>query len=567
MEIQHFSHMEHPLVFIEGVEENEEIVCTGCDEPISDAAYKCSECSFFLHKSCTELQREIQHPVHPNHPLVLIASKHRICDGCGKDSKSCFFYHCKECRFDLDIKCASNWQSSAEDGHQHVFLPIFNQIQFTCNICGEDRKESARVCSICQLLVDIFCAQLARTIQIGAHKDHFLTLIYSLHHQVKEQDDQVLLCKLCYKTVNTKYGAYYCKKCGFVAHLKCAEKNVLQQFDNIDSTVNLQYLSMDSVNSETNVTQEEDEAGTWNILEDERPFVGEHKFILSTDKKLEDDKFCEVCMQLISGSIFYTCATCSGNCNIFVHDTCGTLPIKNQHLLHRHPLTLSFANKYKIGGTFICNVCNHLRHGFKYTCDHDGCDYDLDIQCSSIPNIIKHEGHQHSLRLAIRPSDEKCNGCDSPKNTDGAFVCIESKCNFALGFECAILPVVVKYDEYDRHVLKLTYSTVEDVSGEYYCFICEKERNPKQWFYYCGECDFAAHPHCILGKFPYIKYESTFVDESHQHPLTFVRKTQFSPPCDICSEPFEGMGIECKQCEFTVHPYTNCTGKIWNGKN
>ncbi|XP_040992829.1 uncharacterized protein LOC121239619 [Juglans microcarpa x Juglans regia] len=548
MEIQHFSHM-HPLVFIEGISENEVIVCRGCEEPISDAAYKCSwYCSFFLHKSCTELQQEIQHPVHPKHPLVLIASENRACDGCCKSaSKSCFFYHCGECDFDLDIKCASNWQSSAEDGHQHVFVPIFKQIQFTCDICGVDDKGGARVCSICQLLVDIFCARLACTIKIGAHKDHFLTLIFCLDNQVKEQDDPVL-CQLCYKTVNTKYGAYYCKECGFVAHLNCAKMNVLQQFDNLDSSVNLKYMSVDSA---TNVTPEEDEAGTWDILEDEHPFVGEHKFILSTDKKLEDDKFCEVCMQLISGSIFYTCATCSGKCNIFIHDTCGNLPRKKRHLLHRHPLTLySFANKYIHGGTFICRACKHLRHGYRYRCDE--CYYDLDIQCSSIPNIIKHEGHQHSLRLARRPFDEKCNGCDSAKNTIGKFVCIESKCNFALGFECAILPVVVKYDEYDRHLLKLTYS-VEDDSGEYYCFICEKERNPKQWFYYCRECDFAAHTHCILGKYPYIKCGFTFVDTCHQHPLTFVRKTQFSPPCDICNKPFEGMGIECKQCEFTFH--------------
>ncbi|KAG2674645.1 hypothetical protein I3760_13G146900 [Carya illinoinensis] len=555
MEIQHFSH-EHPLVFIEGAGENEVIVCRGCDEPISDAAYKCSQCSFFLHRTCTELQREIQHPVHPNHPLVLIASESKVCDGCCKSSKRCFVYHCGECDFDLDIKCASNWQSSAEDGHQHLFVPIFKPIQFTCDICGNDDKGYARVCSICQLLVDGYCALLACTVNIAAH-NHFLTLIYSLHHQLKEQDDQVH-CQLCYKTVNTKYGAYYCKICDFVAHLNCAKGNSLQQFGNLDASVYLQYLSMDSVDFATNVTKEispEEDEGTRDILE-EHPFVGGHNFIL-TIKKLEDDKFCEVCMQLISDS-FYSCATCNGKCNIFIHDRCRNLPIKRQHLLHRHPLTLSLAKKY-IGGTFLCKVCKHLRHGFRYRCDE--CDYNLDIHCSSIPNIIKHEGHQHSLRLAIRPFDEICNGCDSPNNTNGKLVCIEPECNFALGFECAILPLVVK-SEYDKHgLLKLTYS-VEGDSGEYYCLICKKEKYPKQWFYYCGECDFAAHPKCILGEYPYIKYGSTFRTNLHkQHLLTFVRKTQFSPPCDGCNEPFEGMGIECKQCRFTVHLSVRCFRK------
>ncbi|KAG7950721.1 hypothetical protein I3843_13G130400 [Carya illinoinensis] len=557
MEIQHFSH-EHPLVFIEGIGENEVLVCTGCDEPISDAAYKCSQyCHFFLHKSCTELQREIQHPVHPNHPLVLIASKHRVCGGCCKSSsKSCFFYYCDKCDFNFDIKCASNWQSSPEDGHQHVFVPILKQIQFTCDICGVDHRNYARVCSICQLLVDIYCARLARTVKIAAHKHHFLTLIFCLDNQVKEQDDQVL-CQLCFKTVNTKYGAYYCKICGFVAHLKCAKWNLLQQFDNLDSSVYIQYSSMDSIDPETNVTKEispkEDER-TRDLLE-EHPFVGRHNFVL-TDKKLEDDKLCEVCMQSISSS-YYSCATCSGECNIFIHDRCRNLPITKRHFLHRHRLTLSLPDKY-IGRTLICNVCKHQRHGFWYRCDE--CDYNLDIHCSLIPNIIKNEGHQHSLRLAIRPYDEICNGCDSANNTKGKFVCIEPECNFALCFGCAILPLVVKY-EYDRHgLLKLTYS-VEDDSGEYYCFICEKERNPKQWFYYCGECNFAAHPKCILGEYPYIKYGSPFRFYSHQHLLTFVRKTQFSPPCDSCNEPFKGMGIECKQCKCTVHLSVRCFRK------
>ncbi|KAG2674647.1 hypothetical protein I3760_13G147000 [Carya illinoinensis] len=475
MEIQHFSH-EHALVFIEGVGENEIIVCRGCDEPISDAAYKCSQyCSFFLHKSCTELQQEIQHPIHPNHPLVLITSKDITCDGCCKSFESCFFYHCSECDFDLDIKCASKWQSSPEDGHQHIFLPILKQIQFTCDICGEDGKGGARVCSICQLLVDIYCAQLARTIQIAAHKDHFLALIFCLDDQVKEQDDRVH-CQLCFKTVNTKYGAYYCKICGFVAHLNCAKGNLLQSFDNLDSSVYLQYSSMDSVDAATNVTKEispKEDEGTQDLLEEHDPFVRGHNFIL-TNKKLEDDKLCDGCMQLISGS-FYSCVTCSGKCNIFIHDRCRNLPINKQHLLHRHPLTLSLAYRF-IGGTFICNVCWHLRHGFQYRCDE--CDYNLDIHCSSIPNIFKHEGHQHSLHLAIRDFDEECNGCDSAKDTNGKFVCIEPECNFALGFECAILPLEVKY-EYDRHdLLKLTYS-VEDDSGEYYCFICEKKKKSK----------------------------------------------------------------------------------------
>jgi len=67
-------------------------------------------------------------------------------------------------------------------------------------------------------------------------------------------------------------------------------------------------------------------------------------------------------------------------------------------------------------------------------------------------------------------------------------------CNFALGLECATLPLVARH-RYDDHLLRLTCS-VEAPWEEYYWLICEKDRDPKNWFYYCTKCDFPTHLQC-----------------------------------------------------------------------
>jgi hypothetical protein len=225
-------------------------------------------------------------------------------------------------------------------------------------------------------------------------------------------------------------------------------------------------------------------------------------------------------MQLIS-TPFYNCSRCS----FFLHERCAKLATRiERHPLHEHPLTLLPGED-----VFYCDACNHLRHGFVYICEK--CpNYSLDIQCCSIPEKFEHEGHQHILYLAIS-SKEKCYACDSKHESLGVFVCIE--CEFALGFECAILPLVAQH-EYDTHLLKLTRST-EDCFNEYYCLICEEERKPNHWFYYCGQCDFSAHSQCELGKYPYIKFGRALPNIDHEHPITFVQKTKYSESLHVVS--------------------------------
>jgi hypothetical protein len=549
MEIQHFSHEEHPLMLVEELEN--EVVCSGCDKSVScGPAYKCSPCKFFLHKSCAELPREIQHhPLHPNHTLLLKApSKNfRFCDACLKFCERFFAYDCNSCNFVLDIECASIWPTKLDACHQHEFVPIFQQIQFTCKLCGEDcstAAQPAHVCLICRHLAHTLCAVKPRTIKISADR-HLLTLIYSLGQVIMKEHDDVF-CKLCYKKVNLKYAGYYCQQCDFVSHLECVGKNLSFPSKTLDSSIDL----IEDIDFEE--VEECDELHHFN-----------HECILIISRnevEVHDHKLCEGCVQSISVP-FYSCE----QCNYFLHSTCARLPLKKLHPSHPHPLTLSARGNY-IDGIVYCNYCGGYSHGFTYTCH--GCNYSFDIQCCSIPKSFKHEVHQHSLNHAIS-SVENCNACDGwnkcrncNRPHDGVFVC--TKCNFALGFECATLPLKAKYD-YHPHPLSLTHGITAEIddSEKYYCLICEEERNANHWFYCCIQCNFAAHTRCVVGWNPYIKYGRSFISNDHQHPLTFEWKTKVSLSCDACGEAFDGdVALTCKQCKFSVHWGINCRKKL-----
>ncbi|XVE85621.1 hypothetical protein DITRI_Ditri17bG0104900 [Diplodiscus trichospermus] len=104
-QIEHFIHM-HPLMLTEEVDEKipDEVVCRGCLESLAGPFYGCSDCEFYLHKSCAEVPREIQYLSHPC-PLVLnFLSFEQWCNVCFKRFSG-FSYSCERCGFDMHVKC------------------------------------------------------------------------------------------------------------------------------------------------------------------------------------------------------------------------------------------------------------------------------------------------------------------------------------------------------------------------------------------------------------------------------------------------------------------------------
>ena len=66
-EIKHFSH-KHDLKLIDEIPNNTK--CNGCIQYILPPFYSCTQCIFFLHKSCSKLPKIKRHPLH-EHPLTL----------------------------------------------------------------------------------------------------------------------------------------------------------------------------------------------------------------------------------------------------------------------------------------------------------------------------------------------------------------------------------------------------------------------------------------------------------------------------------------------------------------
>jgi hypothetical protein len=212
----------------------------------------------------------------------------------------------------------------------------------------------------------------------------------------------------------------------------------------------------------------------------------QHDLKLTYDQLLNNEK-CNGCRHPIFPP-FYGCAQCS----FFLHKSCVALPRKKQHPLHPHLLTLLAKATY---GRFICNVCGRLCDGFTYRCVE--CDFDADVRCSLISDIITHDGHEHQLILSRASYNEKCRSCGYNAK-GGVFRCAD--CEFTLDVICATLLHTVKY-RYFEQPFKLCYKAEDGSDGKYYCDICEKERNPKHWFYYCEELNFPAHSKCILGTY------------------------------------------------------------------
>ena len=223
-------------------------------------------------------------------------------------------------------------------------------------------------------------------------------------------------------------------------------------------------------------------------------------------------------------SPFYSCV----KCNFFLHKSCIELPRKKRHPLHRHSLTL-FPKAHCRTMLFWCDACGQLCNGFTFKCNK--CDFDLEVQCSLILDILTHKGHEHCLHLSSTRYRQNYSSCNFERSQ--GFCCIT--CEFVLDFKCATLPYTTRYKRHEHRFI-LSYAA-EDDSGEYYCDICEEERDPKQWFYYCVYCSYLAHPKCILGKYPNLKFGVSYTFDCHPHPLTIIQKTKDHHACHRCGGP------------------------------
>ncbi|BFG38246.1 hypothetical protein CerSpe_245200 [Prunus speciosa] len=555
--LKHFSHS-HELMFKEEHRQknydDELVFCNACEEPVFGPRYSCNTCvdpnsTFNLHKSCAEeLSCEINHPIHRRHKLKFECKTEPsaelfTCNACHQPCR--LAYACSRCHLALDLKCASNWRHilDRKKRHVHQFSVLGKGIPFDCEVCGKSQDSLRYLCTICHLLVGKECTQsLPHFIKITSHK-HFLRLIWFLEeHYPKDQ-----ICKICYKSKDRSRAVYQCELCDYVAHTLCSYR-VCEGTRTYDYYQHNIYYDMTPRKLEIRLGEQ----GLKHIS---------HDHILNLIDKLRDNDpiTCNGCMGsiTISTGIFYRC---SQDCLFSLHETCARLSEKQLHPFHPHELQL-LTKAHTFDGLFNCPMCHSLSQGFCFYCE--GCDIYLDLQCMSIINPLSHGAHVHRLHLNSDSSEEHCKGCGNSL-ADFRFSCFE--CKFHLCIPCVKLPPIAKY-KYQDDPLELAYHSVENELGEYYCDICEGERDPTHWFYKSKHCDFVCHPHCILGRHPQVKLGSSCKLDAHPHTVTFVDKRKsvipFDKrerilPCHGCGKPCEGLGFECSVCNKDYHREETC---------
>ena len=538
-ELQHFSHPEHPLVFIE--DERRGYICCGCQEPVLGPSYNCIKCrDFFHHKLCAELPLGLHHPLHPSHPLILFHeetnygedkefSKCQVC----KQFRNEYSYRCSHCNFNLHNRCASLPLTMKAEVHDHPLTLLWRWAMFTCNFCGKEGEGLPYSCNPCGFWIHRSCASLPRRVKVIRH-NHALNLVHSLQVQF-----DFPFCRLCVQNVDIDYGLYHCSRCDFIAHVNCAmderyREDVTLLEEDEDLELNQHDYSTIYKVKKTNVGEDGIEIAT------EIEHFGHQHDLQLTYEVLNNQK-CNGCVRAIFPP-FYCCA----GCNFFLHKSCVELPKIKRHPLHQHPLTLIPVVPYG-DHWFWCQACYQRSNGFIYRCKD--CRFELDVQCSLVSDILTHQSHAHRFILSNTGFKQSCSSCGSER--DQVFRC--TICEFALDFKCATLPHTTRYKQHE-HPFTLCYTT-EDDSGEYYCDICEEERDPKHWFYYCVDCSYPAHPQCILGKHPNIKFGVSYTFNFHPHPLTFTKETKDHPPCHKCSHPCEESIYQCAECNFNMHDY------------
>ncbi|XVF42269.1 hypothetical protein PTKIN_Ptkin01aG0347300 [Pterospermum kingtungense] len=149
--------------------------------------------------------------------------------------------------------------------------------------------------------------------------------------------------------------------------------------------------------------------------------------------------------------------------------------------------------------------------------------------------------------------------------------------------------VYTMISSFTRHPLILMKWVKEDDSGEYYCDVCENERNPEHPVYWCEKCTYIVHlecivhednmtsskevpssvPHSVDGKVSMIGTEMEHNQGTddihtsqqllirpliHEHPMKFYEVTEENQYCNGCRLVLNGPSYICTECPYQRVP-------------
>ncbi|KAJ4752962.1 Cysteine/Histidine-rich C1 domain family protein [Rhynchospora pubera] len=162
------------------------------------------------------------------------------------------------------------------------------------------------------------------------------------------------------------------------------------------------------------------------------------------------------------------------------------------HISHLHPLKLVASPEPRP----VCHAC-HIQCGVQcYGCTK--CRYFLHIICATAKKDLNHPAHpDHTLTFELTPpypsGKFSCYTC-GVEGTKFCFSCKE--CNYNLHLDCSSLPHSVNSHSHS-HPLILTYKNPFPSGTTGICDLCENYVDPCKWFYLCRNCDFLSHIGCL----------------------------------------------------------------------
>ncbi|XP_017984459.1 PREDICTED: uncharacterized protein LOC18585794 [Theobroma cacao] len=209
IEIKHFSHP-HNLVLNNDVKDDK--CCDACVLPISTSYHYCSQCNFFLHKSCAELPRKKHLSLHSHtKPHQLTSNRIFRCALCWNETNG-FAYTCAECNICYCLRCASISDSLKYEGHEHLLS--YQKYEGLCNACGQSLNYAFR-CKRCNFSLGEGCLKLPLKARHKSDVHHF-TLTHHDNDYPKSH-----YCDICEEERNPNYWFYHCGICDNSAHPKC----------------------------------------------------------------------------------------------------------------------------------------------------------------------------------------------------------------------------------------------------------------------------------------------------------------------------------------------------------
>ncbi|GAB4840911.1 hypothetical protein Ancab_021671 [Ancistrocladus abbreviatus] len=244
--LQHFSHR-HPLVELEHTSQ----LCSGCSTIIDGPSFGCARCEFYLHKHCTELPRELHHPMHPSRPLKLVLSEdwssqypyiHQLCELCGcglHKHQQCFAYKChggcssNECRgIALHAKCAL-LESLNSLYHKHELIFIQKKFPANCVACRTEFEFEFECegtylyfCCECGDQFHKECIDMPSQVKRDRHPHD---LILYLNPIPENYEEKKYYCDDCNEERDIHAFSYACIECDFICHTRCDLFNTAQE--------------------------------------------------------------------------------------------------------------------------------------------------------------------------------------------------------------------------------------------------------------------------------------------------------------------------------------------------